>query len=279
MRKFIVTLFILLALAGTVFFFGWAQFPVPPGAYGVVTSKTHGVDPHLVRSGEFRWIWYKLIPTNVQITVFRLEPVSRQLNLQNTLPSAAVYAAFAESSDLRGKSAVDFSWEIKGTLSFTLRPESLIALVSEQGINSQEALDAWRQELAEKIEGRAMIWLGSTETSAETLEEILKSGASPELEAAICGQFPQIASCSFTVASARFPDFALYKQTQALYQESLSRRQQITASAFGRQAENQIAAQMHFDELERYGALLAKYPVLLEYLALEKGLWKGSADK
>jgi len=30
-----------------------------------------------------------------------------------------------------------------------------------------------------------------------------------------------------------------------------------------------IDSKLHFDELELYGALLTKYPILLEYMALE----------
>jgi hypothetical protein len=272
MRKFIVTLFILLVLAGTIFFFGWAQLPVPPGAYGVARSKTHGVDPRLVRSGEFRWLWYKLIPTNVEIAVFRLEPVSRQLNIQNTLPLGSSYAAFAGFP-------ADFSWELKGSFSFSLNPESLVSLVSEQGISSQEALDAWQRGLAEKIEGLVMSRLNSADMSAGSLEEMLKTGSSPALETEIRRQFPQIADFSFAVTNARFPDLALYRQVRALYEDFVASQRQYVSSELGQKAENHITSQLHFEELERYGELLAKYPVLLEYLALEKGLWNGSAPK
>ena len=74
MKKFLITFFILLILAGVFFFLVWVQFSVPVGSYGVIASKTHGVDPQLVKSGEFRWVWYKLIPTNVKIAVFSPEP-------------------------------------------------------------------------------------------------------------------------------------------------------------------------------------------------------------
>ena len=95
MKKFLVTLLILLILAGTVFFLGWSQMSVPVGYYGVINSKTHGVNPELVRSGEFRWIWYKLIPTNVNIAVFRLDPVNFTMNFSSSLPSGDTYASFA----------------------------------------------------------------------------------------------------------------------------------------------------------------------------------------
>jgi hypothetical protein len=36
-------------------------------------------------------------------------------------------------------------------------------------------------------------------------------------------------------------------------------------------AKNRIDSMFRFDELEQYGSLLTKYPILLEYLALENG--------
>ncbi|MDR0730782.1 MAG: hypothetical protein LBF63_03875, partial [Treponema sp.] len=93
MRKFFITFFILAALGGTGFFFGWVQLEVPPGSYGVLRSKTHGIDGSPIREGEFRWVWFKLIPSNVNIEVYRLPRVERRIHHRGVLPSAAVYSA------------------------------------------------------------------------------------------------------------------------------------------------------------------------------------------
>ncbi|MDR2178508.1 MAG: hypothetical protein LBP20_10790, partial [Treponema sp.] len=92
MKKFFCFLLIIIA-AGTVFFLGWAQLTVPPGSYGVMRSKTHGVDPRLIREGEFRWVWYKLIPTNVGITIFTPRHVERSICLAGTLPLGDAYGS------------------------------------------------------------------------------------------------------------------------------------------------------------------------------------------
>jgi len=47
MKKFLAGLIVLVVLGGVVFFFGWVQLAVPPGSYGVLRSKTHGVDPQV----------------------------------------------------------------------------------------------------------------------------------------------------------------------------------------------------------------------------------------
>jgi len=261
MKKFIFTLFILLILGGAVFFFGWVQFTVPPGAFGVVQSKTHGVDPRLVRSGEFRWIWYKLIPTNVQIAVFRLEPVNHAFNITNTLPSADTYAAFAGIS-------ADFSWNLGASISFNLNPDDLVSLVAEKNIQDQAALEAYGRDVAEKIQvfilQRAVSWEDGVK-----VEEMLTGGASAGMEKEIESQFPQIRDFSFAVRQARFPDFALYKQIRLLYEDFIMKQREYMAAALAQKAEDRIDTQLRFGELERYGELLTKYPVLLQYMALE----------
>jgi len=262
MKKFIVTLFFLLILGGVVFFFGWAQFKVPPGSYGIVSSKTHGVDPRTIQSGEFRWIWYKLIPTNVQITIFNLDTVNHSININNTLPSGSSYAAFAGIS-------ADFSWQLSASVSFRLDPQQLAVLAAEHNLTSQEALDAFQRDLAQKIEVFIIRQLFVNDDN-QRLEGLLTGTSGDDIEREVTRQFPQIIDFSFVVRNIRFPDFALYRQVRFMYEEFIGKQREFISEALGRRAEDHIQTQLHFSELENYGQLLEKYPVLLEYLALQK---------
>ena len=263
MKKFLFNLFILIVIAGAVFLLGWAQFRVPPGAYGIINSKTHGVDPVPVRSGEFRWLWYKLIPTNVNIAVFRLNPVRFNMNFNSSLPSGDSYAAFA------GLSGTDFSWELTAAVSFSINPDKLVELAARQNLSNQQELDAYIQEAAQNIEVLIVRSLTSVDTDSERLEKILAGNPDEEMEREIAGRFPEITDFSFNLQSASFPDFVLYRYVRLLYEEFLAKQREVVSSSLGRRAESHIAAQLHFEELERYGELLTKYPVLLDYLALD----------
>ena len=262
MKKFLITFLILLVVGGAVFFFGWAQFKVPPGAYGVITSKTHGVDPELVKSGEFRWLWYKLIPTNVKIIVFNLEPLAININYNSTLPSGESFASFA------GLEA-DFSWQLRAVISFNLNYLHLTNLVGDKNIANQEALDAYLQETGRNIESLILRTLSSLEMDTLRLENILSGNQDSEINSTIAKAFPEIQDFVLTIQSAQFPDFALYRQVRLLYEEFLQRQREIISAGFGRRAESHIASRLHFDELERYGELLTKYPVLLEYIKMQ----------
>jgi len=242
--------------------FGWAQYKVPPGSYGVINSKTHGIDPIPVRSGEFRWLWYKLIPTNVEIAVFQLEPVKFDINFNNTLPSGDSYAAFA------GLGA-NFSWELKAAISFGINPDMLVFIVSAYNLKDQGSLEALLWDKAQSIENLILRTFSSAETDSIRLENVMAGKKDVELEREIAVLYPEIQDFSLTVQSAKFPDFILYREVRLLYEDYLKKQRELVTAGFGRRAENHIASQLHFEELERYGELLTKFPILLEYLSLE----------
>jgi len=255
MKKFLVTLLILVIIAGLGLFFGWAQQGVPPDAYGFIRSKTHGLDTRLVKPGEFRWVWYKLIPTNTTTAIFRLNPVNYEFSARDTLPSGGTYAAFA---GIPG----DFSWEIRASFSFSLRPEALAPLITGHNIGDQEGLSRYEREAAAGIETFILRHI-------DALEGLMQDGETPELERAVQGQFPFIENFSLRVKSARLPDFELYRQAKELYEQYFALQRDMMSGELREKAKNRIDSYHRFEELEQYGALLTKYPILLDYLALE----------
>lgn len=264
MKKFMGILLLLILLGGGGFFFGWAQFPVAPGAYGVMRSKTHGTDPELIQAGEFRWVWYKLIPTNVEILSFTLPKISRSIENRGSLPSGQVYAALAGME-------IDFDWQVEGNLSFFLKPESLPSLVEREHIQGEEELRIYTGVLGDRIESFIVNRLRSYGEEGK-LEKLLDSGGSVELTADIEKSFPEAGDISWGIKAVRFPDFALYRSLRSLYDDYLERQRASLKPGLEETAEKQISSRLRFDELEKYGKLLSQYPVLLRYLALEKGV-------
>jgi hypothetical protein len=265
MKKFIITFFIFAVLGVVGFFIGWVQFSVPPGSYGIINSKTHGVDQQVVQSGEFRWVWYKLIPTNVQITVFKLEPVKFTIDFNNSLPSGNSYAEFA------GLTEKEFSWNLSGEASFSIDPDKLISLVSMNNITDQEGLDAYLQDIVRNMKIIILRTLTSVDTDVARIEKILSGNHDTQIEQEIKSRFPEIRDFSFVITSAVFPDFVLYRQIRLLYEEFLAMQREYVTAGFAKRAENHIETQLRFGELERYGELLTKYPILMDYLAMTRG--------
>jgi hypothetical protein len=265
MKKALGLFIVLIILAGVAFFFGWAQFSVPPGSYGVLRSKTHGVDPGVVREGEFRWVWYKLIPTNVSVLIFTPGPVRAPVAVSGTLPLAETYAA-------KTGIAADFSYNIEADLSFAVKPGSLPSLALSRGITDQAGLEDYEKSLTREIGFFAREWLeayaaGEQFSGGSPLGEDLRA-VSARLEGDIIRSFPDVENLSFTLRSVRMPDFALYATARSLYGDYLHRQQELLGAELSVNTERSVNELFRFDELERYGELLTKYPVLLEYLAL-----------
>jgi hypothetical protein len=264
MKKVFGFLMVLLILGAAVFFFGWAQLTIPPGAVGIMRSKTHGVDHRLIQEGEFRWVWYKLIPTNVSIAVFSPSPLTQPVRVRGSLPSGDVYASAA------GLTA-DFSYEIEGSLSFKLKADALPSLLAKQNISDQAGLEAYEADLAKTVESFAVQRLGAYAAEGESLANIIGAGALPALEEDILRAFPVIENLSCTIRVIRLPDLALYNLARSVYEEYLERQGELLKTGIFAAAERQLSARLRYDELEKYGELLTRYPALLQYLALEGG--------
>jgi hypothetical protein len=265
MKKAVGFLVVLVLLGGAAFFFGWAQLPVSPGSYGALRSKTHGLDPKVIREGEFRWVWYKLIPTNVTTLIFTPNQVSVPVVVSGTLPLAATYA---EKTGI----AADFSYRIEADLSFAVKPDSLPSLALTKGIRDQASLEGYEKSLAREIAFFARERLETWAAQGEFADGSALSGglrsASARLEGETGRAFPDVENLSCGIRSAAMPDFALYAMARSLYGDYLNRQREILGAEIAGQAERDVNALLRFDELEKYGELLTKYPVLLQYLEL-----------
>jgi len=266
MKKFLGFLIFLVVLGGAAFFFGWAHLTVPPGSYGVMRSKTHGLDTNIIREGEFRWYWYKLIPTNVRVATFTPALVSRSIRSSGELLSGQVYAALA------GLQA-DFSWEVSADFSFFVRPEALPDLVLSENLQGNDDLRAAEGRIADRIEAFAIRRLASyaENDDGETLRAIMFSGSHPALENDIQSAFPEIQNLFLSVSIVRFPDHILYQSLRELYREYVSHLNALLNPAIILEAEGRMGTNLRMDELQRYGELLTRYPVLLQFLAMERG--------
>ncbi|MDR1057924.1 MAG: hypothetical protein LBL43_00075 [Treponema sp.] len=265
MKKFLGVLAILILLGGAAFFFGWAQLQVPAGSLGIIRSKTHGIDPRPVREGEFRWIWYKLIPTNVTIEVYSPQRITRAFNSSGFLPSGDTYAALAGVKE-------NFSWEIAGEFSFSVKSAAFPGLAAGGYIAGDDGLKAYEESLGGRVEAALLKEIGSYGRDQGAVEALITGGSAAELETRVIREFQEIEDLAVTIHTLRYPDFALYNSAKELYGEYLNRRRPTLEGDADREAENRVKSRLRFDELAAYGELLTKYPILLQYMAMERGL-------
>jgi hypothetical protein len=265
MKKFLIFLLFLLIIGGTGFYFGWAQFKVPLGSYGVMRSKTHGTDPQVFREGEFRWLWYMLIPTNAEMLTFSPKQVSRSIRNSGSLPSGRLYASIAELD-------TDFSWEISGDFSFSVKGDALPSLVLRENISNEQDLAMLEDNYARQTESLLLRRLASYGENENRMEAILFASFLPELSREIESSFPELENVNCRIQALRFPDYGLYRSLKGVYDEYLAHQRKILEEDALVNAESRVGTRLRMDELQQYGEILSRYPVLLQFLAMEKGL-------
>jgi hypothetical protein len=261
MKKFFVTVIIVISLGAVSFFVGWAQFPVPHGSYGVLQSKTHGLYKDVIKDGKFIWLWYRLIPANTKITVFKIETQNIPVEAEGVLQQADAYASFVGLKS-------SFIWQVSGTASFSTAPRMLPVLTEQSGITDQSDFDDYMAKLRSELKPFINQRLSYYCEQQSIIEQISANGGCKNLETDVYAAFPYIENFSCSLAVKQFPDYELYESAKSIYEDYIAHQRDVLNREVTVNAANRINSQFRLDELTRYGELLTKYPVLLDYLKL-----------
>ena len=124
----LISILLLLGAAGAIFVAGWIQILLPPATYGVLFSKTGGYDSRVMQPGVFVWRWERLIPSNVTLFLFEVQPHSIATPISGELPSAAAVAGMLPGA----AGAADFRYQATVSVTFAVRPDALPVLVSDE---------------------------------------------------------------------------------------------------------------------------------------------------
>lgn len=264
-RKLIIVTLIVLACAAAVFFFGWTQFSVPAGKYGVMLSKSGGYYPQAIMPGNFTWRWERIVPTNAQILVFDLTP--RQVNYMadGTLPSADRYAKVLNTKD-------DFSWSFGMDTLVTLKPGQLVSIVEKNTIQTQEALESYIdshiQAMLQTIMYRYVSELIDNPYEYQQIKtdyHILSEKIKGEL-AKTAGQDFSVEAVTLTKLT--IPDIHTYKIAEQAYNTYEQQREMLLAETAAKEAQYSASEQFQIDRLTKWGDFLAKYPHIIELIAV-----------
>ena len=212
MKKFLISLFILIIFSAFVFFFGWTQYQVKPGEFGVVISKTNGIDETPIQNGEFSWYWQFLLPTNAILKTFTVEPVFVTKQIKGTLPSGDFYASYTP------KETFDYSFEF--SMSLTVSEQNVITLLKEDKITTQNDLSQYISNCADTIaQLAASFYLKKIQDNPNFRLESVKRD---ELLRAIkfYEDCPLIELMNFSLVSSKVPDFELYDKLKLRFFEN-----------------------------------------------------------
>lgn len=261
MKKAIFVLFLLLLSAGAAFYFGWVQFSVPAGQYGVMISKTGGVNATPIEPGVFRWQWEFLLPTNARVLSFNLLPITHSQSVSGMLPSGTVYARMIEGSP-------DFSWEFTCETVARVTPASLPALVEYHAVQDQQSLELWTNKaLSDRVQNTAdtVIRRMLTDLSENGAMHADSDALSREIAAAFRETGTDLEIVSVSVRSTRFPDISLYHTAAQTFEAYQDQRRTLWTQTATSEAADSVSDYLSFERFSRWGELLTKYPILIEF--------------
>lgn len=265
MKRFAWSLILLVLCGAAVFFIGWIQLRVEPGSWAVLVTKTGGVDGRALEPGRFHWTAAALLPTNVRLYGFKGARAERTVSLQGELPSAAAYRLFMAGEP-------DFSWQISLKLAAAVDPSSLPVLVERDGVKDDASLSAWLSSALDALAGSLRSAVLSLAADAAGARALADGSAAASIEAMARTANPALADVKVSVVAARVPDMDLYESARDMYLSYVARFRESIEPALSRASVSAAEDQVRVDSLKRYGELLAQYPWLVDFLAIEAGL-------
>ncbi|MFP4382557.1 MAG: hypothetical protein ACLFST_02095 [Spirochaetia bacterium] len=269
MKKFIISLIILIILGGVVFYFGWVQITVPPNHYGVIFTKTRGWDGDLVVPGDFRWEIERLLPTNFKLYLFHLSPEEVRIRTEGSLPSADFYASVLPEK-------AEFKYNIDLFITIKVRPDHLVSLVKDESLRP-DTIDKWYTDISRRMELETIAIIADVLGKPDRdviLEEsgndpmMIYSGMEEDIIFRIEQKFPFLKVISVAPIEFQLPDPELYRTARSTYLEMVRTETRAKSESKAAEIRENIITGGTLDTLSRYGQILTDHPVLLDYLNL-----------
>ena len=264
----LISILLLLGAAGAIFVAGWIQILLPPATYGVLFSKTGGYDPEVMEPGVFVWRWERVIPNNVTLFLFEVQPRSFETRLSGELPSAEAVASMLPGAAGAG----DFRYHATVSVTFTVRPDALPALVSGEGLTPED-LNQWIGMKGTAV-GRAALELLQGQAQAAALTDLAALEA--EILDPLAASFPELHVVGVRFSDLHLPDIEIYERGRRAYLDLMDAQHEARRAAvidLAHQRERGLAEQetrrAALQVLREYGAVLQEYPVLIQFLALQ----------
>ena len=266
--SFLIWLFVLIALGCTAFFFGWMQFSVPAGSYGVMLSKSGGYHDRLIIPGEFMWRWERLVPTNSKILTFNLKAQDIEYKSEGALPSADKFGLVMEQKN-------DFRWKFALKISASVKPESLISLVKNASIKTQSDLDDFiRTRVEEAAQKSANEFIEYFLSNPEEYEKLKFQYAAfnDKITSDLKGKENTEIEIVSVELSSDFviPDLKLYTTIRDVYSEYEKARSKVFTDLMIEEGKSAAGSKFRMNDLKEWGELLKQYPQLIDFLAVAR---------
>lgn len=207
MKKFLICFSILAVFSCVLFFIGFTSLKIKADEFGVVVSKTSGVDDKPVLNGQFDWHWEFLLPTNAKVKKFNIKPLNVTKTVAGELPSGSLYTALFNSSE-------KFDYKFTFSMSLTVSPEDIIQLLKKNVISDNSDLRRYLTMAADSIAQLATDFYLTKAYNNPSFrpEAVRREDITRHIE--LYKEFPEVQLSVFALTECIFPDYRLYKQLQ-----------------------------------------------------------------
>ncbi len=208
MKKSNICLLIILVFAGFVFWKGWTSLKVKADKFGILISKTGGVNETPIMPGKFSWNWEFLLPTNAQLKLFTIEPVSLTQTVTGTLPSGELYTKYIDSTHR-------FDYRFTIDVALTVAPEAVVELIKLNQVTNEEDLKTYLTNAAKTVaQFTADYYLKKSEENPKFRPESVKR---EDILRAIqvYTDYPLVEVFNLSVSESVLPDYEMYSRLKA----------------------------------------------------------------
>ena len=267
MKKVVFFLIFIILLAGTVLYFGWVK--VPENSYGVFFSTITGYDKNVLETGNLYFRWQKLIPKNSKTYIINNSFRKRDIDIKGILPSGDVYSQILQGNP-------NFSYSVSIAVTYSISKDFIMEYIKGNGTNAvsdKTGIDNFFAETDKSIQNLIKNYI---ETGFLTSLDGAKNNAGPGLETIspemlkekILADIHGISISELNVIDRHFPDINLYRIAAKQYREISDDRKKLLLEAELKSASKDADLARRFETLQKYGELLDKYPILIEYFKI-----------
>lgn len=198
--------FVLLLFSGFIFYIGWTQIKIKPDSFGIVQSKTSGIEEKAVIPGEFSWYWQFLIPTNANLNIFSYKPFNSNTKIAGNF----------QSYDINGNYSDLLNYYFNFSISISYTPEAIIKLLKENYISNEEDLQSYLKNAADSISQMASNYflqrsMADSSFNPQSLkrDELISATSSYK-------DFPFLDVTIFALTDYKLPNYNLYNRQKYL---------------------------------------------------------------
>lgn len=264
MKKFVILFLLLMIGGGAALYFGWVK--VEPGEFKIAHSTITGTLDYPLESGNFYWVWQKLIPKTFSLYSVEKEPHRENIETLFSLPGSDQLKDFGS-----------FEFEVRTSIQYRIDFEAAKQLLDEgtlSGFNDyfSQRIRFQIDEIVSNYLLESMVRLSENNDKTDSsLLNGLKKQIGVRIEEHVRSY--RLKDMSYNVTFITIPQFEMYREAlerYTMYMDTFYTIKEQELEIEYEKMKQQGEVDIEIERLRKYGELINRYPVLLKYLYIQR---------